>query len=97
MDGKGISINYLRNLWKAPTSVITPFWCNIRDIEEGKWKLTDRMRRFLSTIDSNKVELFYGDPYMALIPKPYQTLEELTENLANQILDYLQAYDRFDG
>ena len=97
MDGKGISINYLRNLWKAPTSVITPFWCNIRDIEEGKWKLTDRMRRFLSTIDSNKVELFYGDPYMALIPKPYQTLEELAENLANQILDYLQAYDRFDG
>ncbi len=97
MDGKGISVNYLRNLWKAPTSVITPFWCHIRDIEEGKWKLTDRMNRFLSTIDNNKVELFYGDPYMALIPKPYQTLEELAEDLANQILDYLQSYDRFEG
>ena len=97
MDGKGLSIDYIRKLWKAPTSVITPFWCHIRDIEDGKWKLTERMSRFLSTIDSRKVEMFYGDPYIALIPKPYQTLEELSEDLANQILDYLHSYNEFKG
>ncbi len=97
MDGKGVSVDYIRRLWKTPTSVSTPFWCHIRDVEDGKWKLTDRMARFLSTIDKRKVELFYGDPYMALIPKPYQTLEELAEDLANQILDYLQNYNSFEG
>lgn len=97
MDGKGVSIDYMRNLWKAPTSISTPFWCHIRDIQEGHWRLTDRMNRFLSSLDSRKVESFYGDPYMALIPKPYQTLEELAEDLANQILDYLRDYNRFEG
>ena len=97
MDGKGVSIDYIRKIWKAPTSVITPFWCQIRDIEDGKWKLTDRMKHFLSTIGNRKIELFYGDPYMALIPKPYQTLEELGEDLANQILDYLRSYNDFKG
>lgn len=97
LDGKGVSIDYIRRLWKAPTSVSTPFWCHIRDVEDGKWKLTDRMSRFLATIDQRKVELFYGDPYLALIPKPYQTLEELAEDIADQILDYLQAYKRFEG
>ena len=96
LDGKGVSVDYIRKLWKAPTSVSTPFWCQIRDIEGGKWKLTERMSRFLLTIDSRKVELFYGDPYLALIPKPYQTLEELANDLANQILDFIQKYNRFE-
>lgn len=71
MDGdKGVSMDFIRKLWKEPTSVSTPFWCHIRDIVDGHWVLTDRMRRFLSTLDSRRVELFHGDPYMALIPKP---------------------------
>ncbi len=97
LGGKGVSVDYIRKLWKEPTSECTPFWCHIRDIEDGKWKLTERMNRFLASLDSRKVETFYGDPYMALIPKPYQTLEETAEDLANQILEYLQEYDQFQG
>lgn len=97
IDGKGVSIDFIRKLWKEPTSVSTPFWCHFRDIVDGKWKLTDRLSRFLSTIDSSKVEMFLGDLYLALIPKSYQTLEELAEDLANQVLDYLRSYDRFTG
>lgn len=97
LDGKGVSVDYIRKLWKEPTSVNTPFWCQIREIEDGKWVLTNRMSRFLSTIDSRKVELFHGDPYMALIPKPYLSLEELAEDLSDQILNYLQSFNQFGG
>ena len=97
LDGKGVSVDYIRKLWKAPTSVSTPFWCHIKDIEGGKWVHTERMDRFVSTIDSRKTETFHGDPYLALIPKPYQALEDLTEDLANQVLDYLQRYNSFKG
>ena len=97
LDGKGVSVDYIRKLWKAPTSISTPFWCHINDINNGKWIHTDKLNRFLSTLDSRKVEMFSGDLYLALIPKPYLSLEELAEDLSDQILDYLQSYNQFDG
>ena len=95
LNEKGISIDFIRTLWKAPTSVETPFWCQIRDIENGKWMITEKMKQFLLTVDSRRVEVFYGDPYLALIPKPYRSLEELGEDLAEQVLDYLRKYEEF--
>ena len=94
--GKGVSIDFVRMLWKDPTSVSTPFWCSINDIENKKWTISDKLNRFLATIDSKYVGQFNGGSYLALIPKPYLTLEELSADLADQVLEYLRRYESFD-
>jgi len=32
-----------------------------------------------------------------LVAKSFQTLEELAEDLAEQIIDYLKRYEKFEG
>ena len=86
-DDIGVSINFFRNLWKAPTSVETPFWCHIKAIDaDGKWIMSERISAYLSTIDRRKKEDFYGEMYIALEPKPYASLDEIAEDLCSQIL-----------
>jgi hypothetical protein len=97
LNGKGISIDYLRNLWKDPATVTTPFWFHIADInDKGKWYSSDRMSRFIAAIDSRYIGSINGYQYIALVPRPYQILEELGENLANQIIDFLIRYENFE-
>ena len=57
--------------------------------------VTDRLTHFLATIDSKYLEEAHGNTYIALIPKAYLPLEDLAEDLANQILDYLQRFIEF--
>lgn len=97
LNGKGISVDFIRKLWKAPTSVSTPFWFKIWDDENGHWVVSDRLRRYLATIDSKYLEETNGLTYIALIPKPYLPLEDLAQDLADQILDYLQKFIDFQG
>ena len=87
LDDFGVSIDFLRLLWKAPTSVETPFWCHIKEVDESeKWVITERISAFLSTIDRRKKEDFYGEIYIALEPKPFVSLDELAEDLCFQII-----------
>lgn len=87
----GVSIDYIRTLWKASSSVETPFWCHFKEIgDSGRWKSTERLRVFLSTIDPLYLEDFYGDSYISLFPKPYLSLEETAEDLCSQILSLYQ-------
>ena len=95
LNGKGVSVDFIRKLWKKPTSIITPFWCSIRDIENGKWVVSEKLNRYYSSIDSKYTESFFNEIYFPLIPKPYQSLEELSETLAGQIIDYLLKYEEF--
>lgn len=95
LNGKGVSIDFIRKLWKTPTSISTPFWCHIWDSVDGKWEENDRVKAFLATLDSKYLESFYGDTYIALVPKPYLPLEELAEDLANQILTHLKNFIDF--
>lgn len=97
LNDKGVSVDYIRHLWKQPTSVITPFWCHIKDIENGKWVTSARTTKFLASLDSRMVENHGSEPYIALIPKPYLTLEELAEDLANQLIDYLHRYEQIEA
>jgi hypothetical protein len=87
MDGIFASIDFLRNAWKSPTTVDTPFWTHIVDVTDGKWITTDRYKRFISTIDSRRIYEFYGDKYIALTAKPYATIDELADDLASQIIE----------
>ncbi len=95
LNGKGVSVDFLRQLWKAPTSIITPFWFKIWDVENKKWVNSDQLRRYLATIDSKYLEVLNGSTYIALVPKAYLPLEDLADDLANQILSYLNNYIYF--
>ena len=96
LNGKGISVDFIRKLWKAPTSVSTPFWLKIWDAVDGNWVVTDRLTHYLATIDSKYLEEANGQTYIALIPKPYLPLDDFAEDLANQILEYLQKFIEFN-
>ncbi len=60
--------------------------------ENNKWVESERVRRFLSTIDRKLKEDFGGVMYMALTPKPYATLDELSEDLVRQIIRRINEY-----
>ncbi len=89
----GVSIDFLRKLWKSQTSIDTPFWCHFKEIQNGKWILTDRLSRYIASLEATKVDDFYGTAYVALIPKPYSTLEETAEDLSNQIIQILNEIE----
>ena len=90
LNGFGVSIDYIRKLWKNPASIETPFWCHFKEIQNGKWIATDRLSKYHATLDATSVDNFYGDTYIALLPKPYFTLDEVAEDLANQIISILK-------
>ena len=85
-----VSIDYLRKLWKTPTSIETPFWCHFNEVnEKGGWEETDRIKKYMAQIDRRHKEDFNGIFYVALEPKPYLLLEEMAEDFCMQILDML--------
>ena len=92
LNGKGISVDFIRKLWKAPTSIATPFWFKIWDSVDGNWTVTDRLTHYLATIDSKYLEDANGNTYIALIPKPYLPLDDLAQDLADQIINRLQSF-----
>ena len=89
----GISVDYIRHMWKQPTSVYTPFWCHIKEIDNGNWVYTERLKAFTASLDSRLVEQHGNEIYYALIPKPYLILEELAVDLADQVLKYIEEYE----
>lgn len=95
INGAAVSIDFIRSLWKSPSSIETPFWTHIEEILDGKWIITDKLKKFMSTVDGRMQEEFYGYQYVALVPKPYVTLEELAEDLADQIIDLINRFNDF--
>ena len=93
----GVSVAFLRNLWKRSTSIETPFWCFLKEIQNGKWVLSERLSAYYASLDATTVEEYYGDIYIALIPKPYLTLEETANDLTNQIIQILQTIEEKFG
>ncbi len=90
MNQYGVSISFIRALWKRPTSVETPFWCGLQEILNDKWTVTDKITGFMSSVAPTMHEEFHGVPYIALIPKPYVTIDELAEDLTDQVLGILR-------
>ena len=97
LNNFGVSVAFLRNLWKRSTSIETPFWCFLKEIQNGKWVLSERLSAYYASLDATTVEEYYGDIYIALIPKPYLTLEETANDLTNQIIQILQTIEEKFG
>lgn len=96
INGIYVSINYNKNLWKRPSSIETPYWIFIQERnEEGKPVTSDKVNRFMATIDKRKRGWYYQNDHIALEPKPYLELEEFAGDLANQIIDIIHAFEVF--
>ena len=49
----------------------------------------------MASLDSKKRGWFYQNDHIALVPKPYLELEEFAEDMANQIIGYVHAFETF--
>lgn len=94
LNGFGVSVDFIRMLWKSPSSCETPFWCHIKEVQGGKWVYTNRIKKYLSSLEATQQDVFYSDAYIALLPKPYLTLEETAEDLADQMLGILSEIEK---
>ena len=65
-------------------------------IWDDKEHSTDRLSKYYASLDPAVIDNSNGDNYIALIPKPYATLEEVAENLTDQIIEILQGYEALD-
>ena len=93
LNGFGVSIDFMRKLWINPASVETPFWCHFKEIKNEKWIMTSRLSKYYASLDATRMDNFFGDTYIALLPKPYFTLDEVAEDLANQIISILKGIE----
>lgn len=95
INGIAVSIDYSQKLWVSPSSVETPFWMHIAEIVNGKWMYTDKIKRFMARVDGRMQDELYGHQYIALIPKPYVTLEELAELMASQVIEIIDSFNDY--
>lgn len=96
IDGVMVSLNYNQDLWKAQSSIETPYWIFIQELNDrGKGVTTEKVNRFMASLDSRKRGWFYQNDHIALEPKAYLELEEFAEDMANQIIDIVHAFKAF--
>lgn len=96
IDGVLVSLNYNQDLWKAQSSIETPYWIFIQELnDKGKGVTTEKVNRFMASIDSRKRGWFYQNDHIALEPKPYLELEEFAEDMSRQIVEYVHAFKSF--
>ena len=96
INGIYVSINYNKNLWKRPSSMETPYWIFIQERDEkGNNVTTDKVNRFMATLDTRRRGWYYQNDHIALEPKPYLELEEFAGDLSNQIIDIVRAFEAF--
>lgn len=93
ISGVGVSIDFIRALWKSPASIETPFWFHIAEIDDkGKWGFTDKVSKFMESIDGTKKDFFIDQVYIALEPKPFLNIDEMAKDLAEQIVAILEKF-----
>lgn len=96
INGIYVSINFNRALWKKASSIETPYWIFIQEIGENDRPVTtDKVNRFMDTIDGKKRGWYYQNDHIALEPKPNLSLEEFAEDMAGQIIEFVQAFEQF--
>ena len=86
-----VSLNYDRRVWRNPSSEETPFWITIRD---SGWKQSKACQKAF-----NKYSQFQRDSLddcvaLALRAPINASLEEVTEELANQVKQYILDLDK---
>ena len=94
INGHGVSINFNRKAWGNAASTDTPFWCTISN---EKWKPNDSIKKYYASLDAAKTDDSSGVTYIALIPKPYVTLEELAVDLADQVITTLKDIEALEN
>jgi len=93
VDNFKLTINYDREMWKRPGTVETPFWIAVRGPE---WEQTEHYKKICSRFSQQKQEELWNMTFLALETLPHATLSEVSENLKEQILEYLEAFRQDD-
>ena len=81
-------LEHQRELWQHHSSLETPFWLLV----SKDWKQTEELRAKMLALPEERrgVPSWSGWLIMlALVPKPYVTLDEVAADMSNQIIEYI--------
>ncbi len=90
VDEFAIGISYDRDLWKKPTTIETPFWVSIKTHD---WKLSEKLLSVYKSLPEQYKGEYNNVIFLALEPLQDVTLAEVSDDLKNQIMNYI-AYFR---
>ena len=93
--GHGLSISYDRSMWMENGSEETPFWVAIS--EDNFDQPESYLPAFKRYPESWKCKNGAGAVYLALFAPVNASLDEVVENLACQIVDYINVLDNEIG
>ncbi len=88
LDGINLEVSFRRDEWKRHHALDTPFWIRFCDAD---WVHQNDLLNKLLTISENKRTTTGSLIFLALEPKPYLTLDEMAEDMANQVIEYLKV------
>lgn len=91
LNGITVSFHYNRKMWARATTAETPFWICFTD----NWNDTDKILKAFRTIPEINRETDDNDGhlFLPLFAKPHATLDEVTSDMAKQILAYYCMID----
>lgn len=88
IDGFGVNLEYDTNKWKHIDGQTTPFWMYIKKPIDGEWQQDELYNKAMLKIPS---EMKF-ETYIALIPKRYVALSEITEDMKEQVFNYIRIF-----
>ncbi len=90
INGLRIWLLYSRRLWMSDSSVETPFWVALGEIEQQD---SEMYQKVAAKIPENKQDhTLYWLRYYALEPLQNAMLDEVCEDLKRQILEYVKLF-----
>lgn len=90
INGLRIWLLYTRKLWSSDSSVETPFWVALGEVEQRDSEIQQKMA--VRIPENKQDDTFYWLRYYALEPLQNATLDEVCEDLKQQILEYVKLF-----
>lgn len=88
-----LSVYFDRNAWKKATSIYSPFWLSIRNLD---WNEDEKIAAYMAMLPEWKIEMnSAGVRMIALDPPAGLILEETVRRLCDQVLKYINDYLEF--
>ncbi len=89
VDDFALGIFFDRFLWKKQTSIITPFWLNLKNKD---WKEDEAIRNYIRSLPSTATERnAKGAVFIALETPTGCTLDETAQYMSDQIMGHVTA------
>ena len=87
-NGFAVTLQHSRTMWRTPGIADTPFWFSFKT----KWNMNNKeIMDKLTVEDYMRYRYSDGSSMVALIPKPYLTMDETADDLLKQIDDYFAS------